>query len=275
MKYENGKFSEDGAPFKQTTDENGIARFGEAFKNNQADSGSILYDNLYYWQEIKAPEGYSLSDTEKNTKHYFYIGGNSLSKFQEQLKEAGVNAEQVQYGNYIVSNTPNEKKAVATIQVKKVVKGENAPAEEFTFTLAAKDKAPMPKNATVKVKDGETKNFGEIEYTKAGTYRYTVTETKGNTAGMTYDETSHEKVDQDLKASVDYGTAGATVLTITNSYVDKTVKISKVDATNQKELEGAHIQILDKDGKIVEEWDSTDKAYTIKGLKTGETYTLP
>ena len=277
MKYENGKFSEDGAPFKQTTDENGIARFGEAFKNNQADSGSILYDNLYYWQEIKAPEGYSLSDTEKNTKHYFYIGGNSLSKFQEQLKEAGVNAEQVQYGNYIVSNTPNEKKAVATIQVKKVVKGENAPAEEFTFTLAAKDKAPMPKNATVKVKDGETKNFGEIEYTKAGTYRYTVTETKGNTAGMTYDETSHEivvKVDQDLKASVDYGTAGATVLTITNSYVDKTVKISKVDATNQKELEGAHIQILDKDGKIVEEWDSTDKAYTIKGLKTGETYTL-
>ena len=277
MKYENGKFSEDGAPFKQTTDENGIARFGEAFKNNQADSGSILYDNLYYWQEIKAPEGYSLSDTEKNTKHYFYIGGNSLSKFQEQLKEAGVNAEQVQYGNYIVSNTPNEKKAVATIQVKKVVKGENAPAEEFTFTLAAKDKAPMPKNATVKVNAGETKNFGEIEYTKAGTYNYTVKETKGNTAGMTYDETSYEivvTVDQDLKASVDYGTAGATVLTITNSYVDKTVKISKVDATNQKELEGAHIQVIDKDGKIVDEWKSAKEPHVVNNLKPGEIYTL-
>ena len=52
------------------------------------------------------------------------------------------------------------------------------------------------------------------------------------------------------------------------------VSISKVDITSQKELAGAHIQILDKDGKIVEEWDSTDKAHTIKGLKTGETYTL-
>ena len=52
------------------------------------------------------------------------------------------------------------------------------------------------------------------------------------------------------------------------------VSISKVDITSQKELAGAHIQILDKDGKVVEEWDSTDEAYTIKGLKTGETYTL-
>ena len=52
------------------------------------------------------------------------------------------------------------------------------------------------------------------------------------------------------------------------------VSISKVDITSQKELAGAHIQILDKDGNVVEEWDSTDKAYTIKGLKTGETYTL-
>ena len=52
------------------------------------------------------------------------------------------------------------------------------------------------------------------------------------------------------------------------------VSISKVDITSQKELAGAHIQILDKDGKVVKEWESIDKAYTIKGLKTGETYTL-
>ena len=171
-----------------------------------------------------------------------------------------------------VTNTYEQPKGTATIQVKKVVKGENAPAEEFTFTLAAKDKAPMPKNATVKVNAGETKNFGEIEYTKAGTYNYTVKETKGNTAGMTYDETSYEivvTVDQDLKASVDYGTAGATVLTITNSYVDKTVKISKVDATNQKELEGAHIQVIDKDGKIVDEWKSAKEPHVVNNLKPG------
>ena len=52
------------------------------------------------------------------------------------------------------------------------------------------------------------------------------------------------------------------------------VKILKVDVTDQKELPGAHIQILDEDGKVVVEWDSTDKPYEVKGLKTGVTYTL-
>ena len=52
------------------------------------------------------------------------------------------------------------------------------------------------------------------------------------------------------------------------------VKISKVDITTQEELEGAHIQILDKEGNVVEEWDSTGEAHEVTGLKTGETYTL-
>ena len=39
-------------------------------------------------------------------------------------------------------------------------------------------------------------------------------------------------------------------------------------------MEGAHIQILDKNGNVVEEWDSTKEAHEVTGLKTGETYTL-
>ena len=52
------------------------------------------------------------------------------------------------------------------------------------------------------------------------------------------------------------------------------VKVSKVDIADGKELEGAHIQVLDKEGKVVEEWDSTKEAHEIEGLKTGEEYTL-
>ena len=52
------------------------------------------------------------------------------------------------------------------------------------------------------------------------------------------------------------------------------IKISKVDVTDQKELAGAHIQILDKDGNLIEEWDSTWNAHEVTGLKTGEQYTL-
>ena len=52
------------------------------------------------------------------------------------------------------------------------------------------------------------------------------------------------------------------------------VKISKVDIADGKELEGATIQILDKEGKVVAEWTSTKGAHEVRGLKTGETYTL-
>ena len=59
---------------------------------------------------------------------------------------------------------------------------------------------------------------------------------------------------------------------ITNTITS--VKISKVDITDQKELAGAHIQVIDKDGNVVEEWDSTWEAHEVTGLKLGETYTL-
>ena len=59
---------------------------------------------------------------------------------------------------------------------------------------------------------------------------------------------------------------------ITNTITS--VKVSKVDIADGKELEGAHIQVIDKDGNVVEEWISTKEAHEITGLKTGETYTL-
>ena len=52
------------------------------------------------------------------------------------------------------------------------------------------------------------------------------------------------------------------------------VRISKVDIADSEELEGAHIQILDEDEKVVEEWDSTRSVHIVEGLKTGVTYTL-
>ena len=52
------------------------------------------------------------------------------------------------------------------------------------------------------------------------------------------------------------------------------VKVSKTDIADGKELEGATIQILDENGKVVEEWISGTEAHEIEGLKTGVTYTL-
>jgi len=52
------------------------------------------------------------------------------------------------------------------------------------------------------------------------------------------------------------------------------VRISKVETGAGEELEGAHIVLKDSEGNIVEEWDSTKEAHIVKGLKTGEVYTL-
>lgn len=55
--------------------------------------------------------------------------------------------------------------------------------------------------------------------------------------------------------------------------VDKRVFIDKVDSDG-KELPGAHIQILDENGNVVDEWVSTsDGAHPISGLEVGKTYT--
>ena len=52
------------------------------------------------------------------------------------------------------------------------------------------------------------------------------------------------------------------------------VKVSKVDVANGKELAGAKIQILDENGKVVAEWTSGKKPHVVRGLKTGVKYTL-
>ena len=85
-------------------------------------------------------------------------------------------------------------------------------AGEFSFTLTAEDGAPMPADAageqqkspftvtndagTVDSAASEkaaaaTVNFGEITYTKPGTYTYSIKETKGTDSSIEYDETEY------------------------------------------------------------------------------------
>ena len=54
--------------------------------------------------------------------------------------------------------------------------------------------------------------------------------------------------------------------------VDPRVSLSKVDPEG-KPVEGAHIQILDHDGNVVDEWESTDEVHYIRNLVVGKTYT--
>ena len=51
------------------------------------------------------------------------------------------------------------------------------------------------------------------------------------------------------------------------------VGITKYDATNSKELPGAHLEIKDENGNIIDEWISTEEQHVVK-LRVGSKYTL-
>lgn len=109
---------------------------------------------------------------------------------------------------------------------------------------------------TLNAENNWTYTWSDLDQKKAGKdIAYTVEET-GKAAGYTSTVTGNAEEG----------------FIITNTITS--VKISKVDITDQKELAGAHIQVIDKDGNVVEEWDSTWEVHEVTGLKPGETYTL-
>ncbi len=66
------------------------------------------------------------------------------------------------------------------------------------------------------------------------------------------------------------------VYTVTKDIENDTtlVDFSKTDITGEKELEGAKLTVLDKDGKVVDSWTSTSKTHKTEGLVAGKSYVL-
>lgn len=56
--------------------------------------------------------------------------------------------------------------------------------------------------------------------------------------------------------------------------IDKIVTLTKEDGGNSKEVPGAHIQVLDEEGNVVDEWTSTEEPHQIENLEVGKTYTM-
>ena len=133
-----------------------------------------------------------------------------------------------------------------------------------TFELYA-DGSACGKTVTL---DGETDSDGEstawvASFTNLDKYdedgnliTYTIKE-NGSVSGYTADKTE-----------VNSGE------TITNTQNTVSVHVSKVDIADGEEIEGATIQILDKDGNVVKEWISGTTPYEVTGLIPGAEYTL-
>lgn len=88
---------------------------------------------------------------------------------------------------------------------------------------------------------------------------------------FTIDEYGNVTVD-DVEAIAETEDGIPCVTMIDNTTI---VKISKQDMTTGTELAGAKLQVIDKDGNVIEEWVSTSEPHYIEAkLIAGETYTL-
>ena len=75
------------------------------------------------------------------------------------------------------------------IPVSKTVQGDTPDNKTFTFELrAATERAPMPQTSTITITGTGNAEFGAIEYTEPGVWRYTVRELTGVEQYYTYDK---------------------------------------------------------------------------------------
>lgn len=174
-------------------------------------------------------------------------------------------------------NTYQPAETSVTLTAKKTyVKSDSTPAAlkggEFAFDLyegdltaeQLKDKQPIQ---TAENGEDGTVTFPAINYTKAGEYKYTIVERKGDLAYVTFDDTVHHAVVKvvdkagKLDAAVAYDGDKADAPTFTNTYTAKgsvELTATKVVAvapgfTHDTKLKGGEytFELKDADGKVL------------------------
>ncbi|WP_270605702.1 SpaA isopeptide-forming pilin-related protein [Dorea amylophila] len=152
-------------------------------------------------------------------------------------------------GTAVINNLP-----LGTYYLKEVVAGENfvLNTEQKEFTLTAEDEEDI------------LSNQGEVLVEKDTLLEKKATDTKGT---LTFDsDLPHGKYyvkEEVRKAELNKEVENQPTET----------RITKTDATTGNELEGAKLQVIDKDGTVLEEWISTKEEHVIYGLPEGS-YTL-
>ena len=222
-----------------------------ATAKNKAD-GSVVFPAIEY--TAAGPHTYTITEKAGNEPGVTYdtashtVTVDVVDNGRGQL-EATVPAEKP-----VFTNTYAAKPGKKVIEAKKVLNGKELEADKYEFELKENDKVVGTAKNTA---DGSI-SFPEIEYTKAGTYTYTMSEKAGNEAGVTYDKTSH-KVIVDV-ADNGQGQLVATITSeqpvFTNTYTKPapaadTITIEATKTLVGKELEAGKYEFELKEGDKV------------------------
>ena len=149
-------------------------------------------------------------------------------KMEQTYKDDGTATSQVIYDQIaVITNAYRPKGTSVTLKAKKRFKGGELAGGDFSFALYKGDKAEgTPIETVTNDKDG-TVTFPAINYTKAGEYKYTIAEQKGDLSYVAYDDAVHHAVVKvvdnagQLEANVTYDDGKTVAPTFKNIYTAK------------------------------------------------------
>ena len=218
---------------------------------NKAD-GSVVFPAIEY--TAAGPHTYTITEKAGNEPGVTYDTASHTVTVDVADNGRGQLEATVPADKPVFTNTYAAKPGKTVIEAKKVLNGKELEADKYEFELKENDKVVGTAKNTA---DGSI-SFPEIEYTKAGTYTYTMSEKAGNEAGVTYDKTSH-KVIVDV-ADNGQGQLVATITSeqpvFTNTYTKPapaadTITIEATKTLVGKELEAGKYEFELKEGDKV------------------------
>ena len=254
-----------------TTNSKNIVIPDKSYTNKKEDNGTVITPLMlpvgsYEISEIQIPTGYLQLDKPVT---FTVDGVRDYDKDNEgdYIKEVIVkNAKP--FGTLVIDKSIALRENVDTSLI------DTSDLSGIQFKFSAKEDIIDPADGSIIYKKGQEikvynldKN-GDLKIDKIPMGTYEIQEIK-TLDGLVLDDTKHE-VKFTQKDTV------TKVYTETRNIVNDTTltEISKQDITGDKELVGAKLQVIDSDGKVVDEWTSTDKPHYIEGLTVGKEYIL-
>ena len=194
--------------------------------------------HTYTFEEESLPSYYKASEVTATTQ-----GTSSATGSLITLK--GTTA---QTGSFEITNTYTAKGEVS-LSATKVLQGRALEDGQFEFRLKGQD----DDTDQLKTNDGNGDvAFNKIEYTQPGTYRYTITETRGGGAGYKNDDhtenvtvTVEDNGDGTLTATPQYDGDGAV---FTNKYTAVPLSVLKKSTDGNTLLSGAKFTLYEDNG---------------------------
>ena len=268
------------------------AKTGEQVYNWITDDNDLEIDGLttgdYIWREVNAPEGYVLAKPIEFTVKDGDIQDIEMKNFSVEFAKNGND------GNKLLKGGEFQVTSTKTKQIT-----DKWTSGEHVFDVTEDMKAKLMAGETVSdmfinIEDDSSTYYRISKNADRDDYRLLMQangETKYYNIDINGDETTHmirgtvedqEYVITELKSPDGYATAEPVTFK-TNKEQNLTVAMTdeitqfefyKKDITSQEELEGATLQIKDKNGNIVDEWVSEKTPHKITGLTVGQTYTM-